>query len=359
MASSLLLIPDISGFTEFVHQTDITHSQHIITELLEVIIDSNELGLEISEVEGDAVLFYKENEVPELQSLIDQTEKMFTSFHQHLRLYDTRRICQCGACTSASGLSLKIIAHAGKIGFTNVKDHKKPFGPELVLVYTLLKNSIEENEYLLLSNYFDGAVKDSKIQFIEGSTSYEKLGEQRFHYFPLASYKKNLEELPLIPRIKKTSDPISFEGMIEQSVDVVYEVISNLDYRLQWSEGINELKYDKDRVNRIGTKHVCVFNSGTAEFETIRSDFDKDTVVYGEKINNFPLAKDLSLYYILSKSDEECKIRIEIHYNPNLIGKIARPFIRRRLNKTAKKSFKLLKQFCESIPFNIKDTLIE
>ena len=33
---SLLYIPDISGFTEFVHQTEIEHSRHIVSELLEL-----------------------------------------------------------------------------------------------------------------------------------------------------------------------------------------------------------------------------------------------------------------------------------------------------------------------------------
>ena len=62
-SNSFLFVPDITGFTEFVNKTEIDHSQHIISELLENIIDSNQLGLEISEVEGDAVLFYKKNDV--------------------------------------------------------------------------------------------------------------------------------------------------------------------------------------------------------------------------------------------------------------------------------------------------------
>lgn len=29
-----LVIPDISGFTEFIHEVDISHSEHIIADLL-------------------------------------------------------------------------------------------------------------------------------------------------------------------------------------------------------------------------------------------------------------------------------------------------------------------------------------
>ena len=45
---TLLFIPDISGFTDFVHNTEIQHSGHIVEELLEVLIDANEISLEIS-----------------------------------------------------------------------------------------------------------------------------------------------------------------------------------------------------------------------------------------------------------------------------------------------------------------------
>jgi Protein of unknown function (DUF2652) len=52
----LLFIPDISGFSRFVSQTEIEHSRLIIQELLEILINANQMGLEISEVEGDAIL---------------------------------------------------------------------------------------------------------------------------------------------------------------------------------------------------------------------------------------------------------------------------------------------------------------
>ena len=103
MAKSLLFIPDITGFTEFVNNTEIEHSQHIISELLEKIIDENQLDLVVSEIEGDAVLFYKEGKVPSTMSMYAQAKKMFLSFHSHLKLYEKQRICQCGACSSASG----------------------------------------------------------------------------------------------------------------------------------------------------------------------------------------------------------------------------------------------------------------
>jgi len=69
-------MPDISGFTQFVNQTEISHSEHIISELLEIIIDSNEMDLILSEIEGDAALFYKQNEVLSIERVLEQSKKM-------------------------------------------------------------------------------------------------------------------------------------------------------------------------------------------------------------------------------------------------------------------------------------------
>ena len=51
----LFFIADLSGFTKFVAETEIQHSQHIIKELLEILVDANTLGMKVSEFEGDAV----------------------------------------------------------------------------------------------------------------------------------------------------------------------------------------------------------------------------------------------------------------------------------------------------------------
>ncbi|MCH8330473.1 MAG: DUF2652 domain-containing protein, partial [Bacteroidetes bacterium] len=112
---ALILIPDITGFTEFVNNTDIEHSQHIIAELLELLIDANQLNLEVSEIEGDAVLFYRFGKPPGIEEVVEQGKKMFIDFHEHLRRYAQDRICNCGACASADRLTIKVIVHSGHI----------------------------------------------------------------------------------------------------------------------------------------------------------------------------------------------------------------------------------------------------
>src|SRR5688572_11767911 len=96
----LIFIPDISGFSRFVAETEIEHSRQIIQELLETLINANDSGLEISEVEGDAILFYRFGDPPDLREVSRQVERMFRAFHSNLIAYDLCKYCQCHACVS-------------------------------------------------------------------------------------------------------------------------------------------------------------------------------------------------------------------------------------------------------------------
>src|SRR5215470_10602577 len=195
----LIFIPDISGFTRFVNETEIDHSRQIIQELLETIINANQTGLEISEIEGDAILFYKYGEAPDLKELYKQVEKMFWQFHRHLDAYEKRRLCQCTACRSAVGLTLKVISHYGEFTSYNVKNFSKLIGKDIILAHQLLKNDIEHHEYWLVT---DGLKEkkntDGLPQWISwnNSTKQTENGDVNFQYAYLSPLK---DEIPPEP----------------------------------------------------------------------------------------------------------------------------------------------------------------
>lgn len=58
---ALLLIPDINGFSHYISNSDLAHSQVRIASLLESILESNVLELQVSEIEDDPILFYNFN----------------------------------------------------------------------------------------------------------------------------------------------------------------------------------------------------------------------------------------------------------------------------------------------------------
>jgi predicted nucleic-acid-binding protein len=71
MQKALYFIPDISGFTRFVNETEIEHSIHIIEELLETLLDNNPLEFKLAEIEGDALFMYS-TEFPSFDQLMIQ-----------------------------------------------------------------------------------------------------------------------------------------------------------------------------------------------------------------------------------------------------------------------------------------------
>ncbi len=147
----LIFIPDISGFTEFITNIELDHSRQIIQQLIELLIDENHIGLEVSEIEGDAVLFYKFGDSPDLSLIYEQVEKMFSSFHNHLEAYEKNRTCNCDACSSAINLTLKFITHYGEFTINKIKEFKTLIGKDVIIAHQLLKNAIDKNEYWLVT----------------------------------------------------------------------------------------------------------------------------------------------------------------------------------------------------------------
>lgn len=144
----MIFIPDISGFTKFVHDTDIHSGRNIVAELLSVILHSNILNLKVSEIEGDAVLFYRYGPPPTLKELVRQYEVMLIAFKRKLRdLNNTRQL-------AALELSLKLIVHFGSIAEYKLYGFKKLYGEALVTAHNLLKNDIPSHNYILVTKDF-------------------------------------------------------------------------------------------------------------------------------------------------------------------------------------------------------------
>lgn len=140
----LVFIPDISGFTNFVNSVDLDVGVAITKDLLNVIVDNNPLKFEISEIEGDAVLFYKIGKPIPLQ-------KVFNAFMRMHKAFDVeyRRLQMIYNITST--LSLKLILHYGDITVYDVKGFKKLYGEAIVEAHQLLKNGNGISEYILIT----------------------------------------------------------------------------------------------------------------------------------------------------------------------------------------------------------------
>lgn len=198
----LLCIPDISGFTKFMSDTDFELSSKVIPTLLNKIIYSNEIGLKVSEIEGDAVLFYKSGKMPSLQKLVNQCAYFYSEFYKQLEQLKEDNNGSKKALNMPAVLGLKIILHYGEeVAMTKVGNQIKLLGEDLIIAHRLLKNKIRLKEYLLLSEGLISYYKDDELQgkfnwgkLKENFTEYDHVGKIKYHYIDLKPLAKKDED---------------------------------------------------------------------------------------------------------------------------------------------------------------------
>jgi hypothetical protein len=284
--SATILIPDISGYTEFLTKTELVHSSHIINELLDSILAANSGEFELSEVEGDALLLYHKGSPIQADALVRQCLSMFESFHTQIKLIERDSVCQCGACTTASNLSLKFVAHHGMVQEIKVRQFTKCSGLDMVVAHRLLKNRIAAGEYILATpSCFDFSSLEQSpgaLAWERSSDEYPAIGTIDYQYAPLAGVRRTIPDpSPRIsPVIELGDDSVAVE--IDAPMREVYQLVIDLDQRTRWLSAVERLSRPAT-TERIGLRHVCIFHGLTVEWVAVKSDIGDDEITYVEE----------------------------------------------------------------------------
>ncbi len=322
MSKSLLFIPDISGYTKFIQTTEIEHSQHVISELLEVLVGANTHNLKLAEIEGDALFFYKENEIPSQENLLAQIESMFTAFYSHLKMLEKNRICPCNACATAPNLQLKIVAHSGHLQHIEVQGTRKPFGEEVIEAHRLLKNSVDSDNYalvsrklaldIMLSPYYSSKV----FRFRQGSDSYDDR-EVEYIYSIIDPSELKLRSF-VQPKMVSFDGPpqVTVTKQFPIAANELMEHITNYSLRHNWQKGVDRLEYQENQVTRLNTEHACVINGKHLDFVTIAKNPEPTGLVYGELTHSHPFFDKFYQFYIFSPTSEQsCELKVEFYWS--------------------------------------------
>lgn len=188
-----ILIPDISGYTEFFSRTDLDFSTEILGELLRELISVADDSYRVAEIEGDAILFYILDRKLSADELVSYCLKAYRHFHQYLGCV-VKRVQDPVARKAAEVLTVKFIAHYGLIGELSIGNFTKPVGLELIKAHRLLKNNIPHTSYILLTDTFansneisgcnEGELADLCWQ--PGEEEYPVVGKLKYQYAPLS-----------------------------------------------------------------------------------------------------------------------------------------------------------------------------
>ena len=353
----LLFIPDISGFTRFVNEIEIGHSRHIIQQLLEVLINANETGLEISEIEGDAILFYKFGAPLELAALYKQVERMFCAFHRHLIAYDHRKICQCRACVSAIDLTLKVITHYGEFTTYQVKNFHKLIGKDVILAHQLLKNDIAQHEYWLVTdNLLHGPPPDLR-QWMkwDASTKQTETGSVAFHYTQLGQLKN---EIPPEPETRNAlsgkTKLLSASKEYDVDIKTLCFTVVHFEFRHLWQEGLKAVDEVAHFLPGVGSRHRHLLENGQEVF-MYTSSFSynpEDKIQFSETDEK----RKCVTYYTIEKAGNRSRLTIDFYLPKSLLQQLyfkirERPAMERRLRRSLEKLQPIAEQMILPLEF--------
>ncbi len=354
---SLIFIPDISGYTKFVNSTEIQHAKHIVEELLEAILSANEIGLELSEIEGDALLLYRKGKAPTCHELLAQVQNMYIGFHAHLKKYETQRICSCGACCSTNNLELKFIAHYGEMAETVINNRPGLFGKAVITAHRLLKNKINSDEYSLFSNELMSACPTwSKLTEVVWGETFQleeeyDFGTAKYSYVKL----ENLTELVPEPKPEDFSIPgaiqkvFETEGVIDAPLDITFNVISDYYFRSKffvWQLGNDNQNH---KIFQNGSAHKCIVGKGKGDPIFVAHDysFDQNKITFVESDHK----EGVSLVWtLIAIGKGVTRIGLSIIVKPNFLKVLLfNLFMKKKTAKDMKESWLILNEYCKKL----------
>ena len=164
-----IVLLDISGYTRFVRshnlrlipgvgkhfrETSEAHAEQVVTDLLETLIKATSPLLRPEKLEGDAVLLTAvvDDERAFAKELLDCLRAVFKDFHSRIFQMAFCQTCLCDCCTQMGELRLKAIAHYGPYLLKTVAGFREIAGQEVIRAHRLLKNEVDGNEYLMLTD---------------------------------------------------------------------------------------------------------------------------------------------------------------------------------------------------------------
>lgn len=178
-----LVIADISGYTQFLTDSELDHANGILADLLNSIVGALQVPLAVSSIEGDAVFMYGEmSDGMAGQTIVESVELLYCAFASALENMVLNTTCQCNACVNINSLGLKIVMHCGEYAKTSVGNMTTLSGPDVIAVHRLMKNQIVDAtgiaDYLLVTQACvdDLGVESIVKSWIPHSEVYDHIG---------------------------------------------------------------------------------------------------------------------------------------------------------------------------------------
>ncbi|MEJ1237374.1 DUF2652 domain-containing protein [Chryseolinea sp. T2] len=330
-----LILADITGYTPFVAETELEHSQEILRRMLNSIISTLTPVFTLAEVEGDAVFVYSKDPQNNTNSTTDSNsrgrladivpdmiESLYYSFRDKRKSVNRAMTCECKACKMATTLDLKFIVHYGEYILNNVGGKTKPLGSCVNVAHRLLKNHVTETTgwkaYALFTKECLDHIKLNSTQLHSETETFDHIGTVETFSMDLDSmYRKFVDERV----VYVTADEADFIVQRDFPVapSLLWEWFNDPKMKTRWNDGSNWdiLARPTGRLGRGATNH-CV-NSKVIERILDYRPFD----YYTSSLGRGPV--DFTLTCKFQSVGEGCRLTWYIKMNGFLPAGIKKP----------------------------------
>ncbi|HET9907935.1 MAG TPA: DUF2652 domain-containing protein [Anaerolineales bacterium] len=180
------IITDISGYTEYLTESELDHAHEILQSLFDAQLKQIKFPLKISGFRGDAIFMY----TPEAcfvnpQSFIETLENLYFEFLESAQQMQFNTTCPCNACRNIHKLDLKMCIHYGEYIIQKLGDREELLGADVIVPHRMLKNHVLEQtgirSYALFSKAAAQSLELHNLcePLVPHQESYEHLGEVR------------------------------------------------------------------------------------------------------------------------------------------------------------------------------------
>ena len=336
--TAFFVIADISGYTKFMAETEITHAKGILEELFGAVIPTIRAPMTISGLQGDAVFAYAfESDVMTKQFIIDFAEQVYCAFAKAKERIEINNACPCSACSKVSDLELKLVVHHGECVMQETNGRTELAGTDVITAFRLLKNKVKER--LGLSAYMLITCDALQKMDLKGFFSDDEFHTETIEHIGEVEYvvrdmKQAWERRRGSDRtiVKPDSDLLLDEWIISVPVSVTtaFTACTRPDKRAQWlgADAVDLLGDNKGKIEP-GTIYHCHHGDAIFPFEII--DWQPGEYATGQY--NLPMGiKVYETNELVSMGDGTLiKIRFSKAQGSGLVAKMMAKMIDRKL----------------------------
>jgi len=261
-----LLLADITGYTEYIGQTEITHAQDVIADLIETIVEVITPTFEISRIEGDAAFAFAEAGTVNPTILMDTVDSTYFAFRRRVRDVANATSCPCQACIRIPALDLKFFLHEGEYAIRQVAGFKELSGIDVIVLFRLAKGTassvVNDHGYAV----YTGALLDA-MGFEPSSIGLIPHREEFADTGPVAVFVQDLEdrwraELDTTEVLLHPANA-AHQASIDTAAppQLVWDYLTDPQKRLAWQTNVTELILTSPGRQQTGSVNHCMHGS--------------------------------------------------------------------------------------------------